>query len=214
MTDITIIGTGNMARGIGTRAVAAGRSLEILGRDSAAAQALATELGGAVSFGSSADAIPAGSLVVLALPFDAAKEVVAEYGEALAGKTVIDITNPVDFTTFDSLVVAPGTSAAEEIAARAAAGVVVVKAFNTAFAGTLVTGAVADAPLDIFIAGDDAEAKSAVATFVSDAGLRPIDVGPLRRSRELEGFQFVIMTLQANPAFDTFNWNTGLKVLV
>ena len=138
----------------------------------------------------------------------------AAYGDALSGKVLIDITNPVDFTTFDSLVVAPGTSAAEEIAALAAPGAVVVKAFNTAFAGTLVAGSVADAPLDIFIAGDDAEAKAAVASFVADAGLRPIDVGPLRRSRELEGFQFVIMTLQANPEFDTFNWNTGLKVLV
>ncbi|GAA3859353.1 NAD(P)-binding domain-containing protein [Leifsonia kafniensis] len=213
MTDITIIGTGNMARGIGTRAVAAGRTLEILGRDSAAAQALAAELGGAVSFGST-DAAPAGSLVVLALPFDAAKEVVAGYGDALAGKALIDITNPVDFATFDSLVVAPGTSAAEEIAALAAPGAVVVKAFNTAFAGTLVAGTVADVPLDIFIAGDDAEAKAAVVSFVTDAGLHPIDVGPLRRARELEGFQFVIMTLQANPEFDTFNWNTGLKVLV
>lgn len=214
MTDITIIGTGNMARGIGARAVAAGRTLEILGRDSAAAQALAAELGASVAFGSSADATPAGALVVLALPFDAAQAVVAAYGEALSGKVLIDITNPVDFTTFDSLVVAPGTSAAEEIAALAAPGAVVVKAFNTAFAGTLVAGSVADAPLDIFIAGDDAEAKAAVASFVADAGLRPIDVGPLRRSRELEGFQFVIMTLQANPEFDTFNWNTGLKVLV
>jgi predicted dinucleotide-binding enzyme len=213
MTDITIIGSGNMARGIGTRAVVAGRSLQILDRDPAKAQALATELGATVTAGST-DAAPAGSIVVLALPYDAAKEVVARYGAALAGKTVIDITNPIDFTTFDSLVVAPGTSAAEEIAALAAPGVNVVKAFNTTFAGTLVAGSVAGLPLDVFIASDSEEAGAAVASFVTDAGLRPIVVGPLRRARELEGFQFLIMTLQVNPAFESFNWNTALKVLV
>jgi len=149
---------------------------------------------------------------VLALPFDAAKEVVTGLGDDLTGRIVVDITNPVDFTTFDSLVVAPGTSAAEEIAALTNASV--VKAFNTTFAGTLVAGTVDGVPLDVFIAGDDEAAKASVSSFVTDAGLRPIDVGPLRRARELEGFQFVLMTLQANPAFDTFNWNTGLKVLV
>jgi predicted dinucleotide-binding enzyme len=89
----------------------------------------------------------------------------------------------------------------------------VVKAFNTTFAGTLVAGAVEGLPLDVFVASDSDEAKAAVVSFVTDAGLRPIDVGPLRRARELEGFQFVLMTLQANPAFETFNWNTGLKIL-
>ena len=212
MTDITIIGSGNMARGIGTRAVAAGRSVQILDRDIDKAEALASELGSTVTSGVLGSAID-GGIVVLALPYDAAKEVAVAQSAALAGKTVIDITNPVDFSTFDSLVVAPGTSAAEEIAALIPASAV-VKAFNTTFAGTLVSGAVANVPLDVFIASDDADAKAAVASFVTDAGLRPIDVGPLRRARELEGFQFVIMTLQANPAFDTFNWNTGLNVLV
>ncbi|MFT2815312.1 NADPH-dependent F420 reductase [Leifsonia sp. A12D58] len=212
MTDITIIGSGNMARGIATRAVAAGRSVQIQDREIAKAESLASELGATVSsavLGSPID----GDIVVLALPFDAAKEVAVAQSAALAGKTVIDITNPVDFSTFDSLVVAPGTSAAEEIAALIPASNV-VKAFNTTFAGTLISGAVAGTPLDVFIASDAADAKAAVASFVTDAGLRPIDVGPLRRARELEGFQFVIMTLQANPEFDTFNWNTGLNVLV
>jgi 8-hydroxy-5-deazaflavin:NADPH oxidoreductase len=211
MSDIVIIGSGNMARGIGTRAVAAGRSLQILDRDPAKAQALAAELGADVT-GGAIDAASLGDIVVLALPFDAAKEVVTALGAALDGKTVIDITNPVDFTTFDSLVVAPGSSAAEEIATLVPAAHV-VKAFNTTFAGTLIAGAVEGLPLDVFVASDSDEAKAAVVSFVTDAGLRPIDVGPLRRARELEGFQFVLMTLQANPAFETFNWNTGLKIL-
>jgi predicted dinucleotide-binding enzyme len=211
MTDITIIGSGNMARGIGSRAVAAGRSLEILDRDVAKAEALAAELGGDVT-AATIDRTPSGAIVVLALPFDAAKAVASSLAESLAGKTVVDITNPVDFATFDSLVVAPGSSAAEEIAALIP-GASVVKAFNTTFAGTLVDGAVDGIPLDVFMASDSDEAKAALASFITDAGLRPIDVGPLRRARELEGFQFVLMTLQANPAFETFNWNTGLKIL-
>ena len=211
MTDITIIGNGNMARGIAITALAAARTVEILGQDAAKAQALATELGAGVTFGSTADA-PRGGIVVLAVPFAAAASVVSNYGEALAGKTLVDITNPVNFETFDSLVVGPDTSAAEEIARLAPAGAHVVKAFNTNFAGTLLAGQSGGQPLDVFIAGDDAAATGAVSNFVEAAGLRPLVVGPLKRSRELEGFQFVLMTLQANPEFSDFNWDTGLKV--
>jgi predicted dinucleotide-binding enzyme len=211
MTDITIIGNGNMARGIATRAVAAGKQVEILGQDAAKAQALATELGAGVTFGTTASA-PQGSIVILAVPFEAAKSVVTAYGDQLAGKTIVDITNPVNFETFDSLVVAPGYAAAEEIAALAPAGANVVKDFNTTFAGTLVAGESGGQPLDVFITSDDAAATEAVSTFVSAAGMRPLAVGPLKRSRELEGFQFVLMTMQANPAFEDFNWDTGLLV--
>lgn len=210
MSTITIIGTGNMARGLATRALAAGRSVEVFNRDADKAAAFATELGAGVTSGTIGQA-PAGEIVVLALPFDAAKEVVTNYGQALAGKTVIDITNPVNFETFDSLVVAPGTSAAEEIAALTPGNV--VKAFNTTFAGALAAGETDGVALDVFIAGDNADANSAVATLVSDAGMRPLVVGALKRARELEGFQFVVMTMQANPAFETFNWNTGLKII-
>jgi len=211
MTDITIIGNGNMARGIATTALAAGRTVEILGQDAAKAHALAAELGAGVTSSTTADA-PRGSIVVLAVPFAAATSVVSNYGEALAGKILVDITNPVNFETFDSLVVGPDTSAAEEIAKLAPAGATVVKAFNTTFAGTLVAGQSGGQPLDVFIAGDDADANSAVSDFVGAAGLRPLVVGPLKRARELEGFQFVLMTLQANPEFSDFNWDTGLKV--
>lgn len=213
MTDIVIIGSGNMARGIGTRAVAAGRSVQILGQDLPKAAALAAELGVSVTSGPVDFTSVDGDIVVLAVPYDAARALVTGYGAALAGKTVIDITNPVDFTTFDSLTVAPGTSAAEELADLAADGVNVVKAFNTTFAGTLVAGSVAGQTLDVFVASDSDTAKAAVASFVTDAGLNPIDVGPLRRARELEGFQLLIMTLQANPAHASFNWNTAVKVL-
>jgi predicted dinucleotide-binding enzyme len=211
MTGITIIGSGNMARGIGTRAVAAGAALQIIDRDGVHAQLLASELAPATA-GTLGDVFT-GDIVVLALPYDAAREVVTQHADALAGKIIVDITNPIDFSTFDALVVEPGTSAAEELSTLAPASADVVKAFNTTFAGTLVAGEVKGIPLDVMIAGDDADARAAVAEFVTASGMHPVDVGPLRRARELEAFQLLVMTLQANPDATAFNWDSGLKLL-
>ena len=211
--QITIIGAGNMGGGIATRALAGGHSVRLTDKNPAKAKALAEELRHRVPGADVADSGPAAvgqaDIVVLALPFPAGKDVAASYGEQLAGKVVVDICNPVDFSTFDSLVVPPGTSAAEQIAA-AAAGACVVKAFNTTFAGNLVAGEGGGAPLDVFIAGDDAEAKQAVADLASSGGLRPIDAGPLRRARELEGFQFLHMTLQQTLGT---GWSSAIKIL-
>jgi len=211
MTSITIIGSGNMARGIGTRAVQARSSLQIIDRDRAKARALGAELLGS-STGDFGDALT-GDIVVLAVPFDAAREIVVAQAKALENKVIVDITNPIDFSTFDNLVVEAGTSAAEELASIAPASARIVKAFNTTFAGTLVAGDVGGIPLDVLIAGDDADAKSAVAEFVTASGLRPIDVGPLRRARELEAFQLLVMTLQANPDANAFNWDSGVMLV-
>jgi predicted dinucleotide-binding enzyme len=211
MTDISIIGSGNMARAIGTRAVAAGRGVQILDRTPENAAKLAAELGGGTSSGGLSE-VPAGDLVVLALYFGPAKEVATHYGDTLSGKTVVEISNPVNTETFDALDVPPGTSAAEEIAALLP-GAAVVKAFNTTFAGPLTAGTTGGMPLDIFIASDSAKARDEVAAFASAAGLRPLQVGGLHHARELEGFQLLIMGLQLNPAYDTFNWGTGLKII-
>jgi predicted dinucleotide-binding enzyme len=211
MTDITIIGSGNMARAIGTRAVAAGRAVQVLDRTPENAAKLAAELGGGTTSGGLSE-VPDGDLVVLALYFGPAKEVATHYGDTLSGKTVIEISNPVNTDTFDTLDVAPGSSAAEEIAALLP-GAAVVKAFNTTFAGTLTAGTTGGMPLDVFIASDSEKARDEVAAFASAAGLRPLQVGGLHHARELEGFQLLIMGLQLNPAYDTFNWGTGLKII-
>ncbi|MGZ4662454.1 MAG: NADPH-dependent F420 reductase [Arthrobacter sp.] len=211
MTDITIIGAGNMARAIGTRAVAAGRTVQILNRTPDSAAELATELGGETSSGGLSEG-PSGDLVILALHFGPSKEVATHFGDTLSGKTVIEISNPVNMETFDSLVVDAGTSAAEEIAALLP-GARVVKAFNTTFAGPLAAGSAGGMPLDVFIASDFEGARNEVAAFATAAGLRPLQVGALRHSRELEGFQLLVMALQVNPAYESFNWATGLKIL-
>jgi len=208
--QISIIGAGNMAAGIATRALAGGHRVRLTDRDPAKAKALAEDLRARVPGADVDQAAPGeADVVVLALPFAAAEEVAAANREELAGRVVVDISNPVDFATFDSLVVPPGTSAAERIAA-AAPGARVVKAFNTTFAGNLVAGAAGGAPLDVFIAGDDAGAKQTVADLAASGGLRPIDAGPLKRARELEGFQFLHMTLQQTLGT---NWASAIKIL-
>jgi NADPH-dependent F420 reductase len=136
-----------------------------------------------------------GDVVVLAVPYDAALQIAEARSGELAGKVLIDITNPVDWASFDRLVTPAESSAAEEIAKRVP-GVAVVKGFNTTFASTLEAGAVADGPLDVLLASDDDDAKQQVADLVEDAGMRAIDAGPLRRARQLEHLGFLHMAIQ------------------
>ena len=191
--DVTIIGTGNMARGIAMRALAGGQSITLLGTETAKAQALADELSGDVRAGEVGDPL-AGSVVVLAVWYPVVDDILGRYADQLEGKVVVDITNPIDVEAFEPLELEAG-SAAQEIAAKAP-GARVVKAFNTTFAGTLAEGRVAGQPLDVFIAGDDEDAKEIVSRIVTDAGLRPVDAGPLARAHELEALGFLHMALQ------------------
>jgi 8-hydroxy-5-deazaflavin:NADPH oxidoreductase len=198
--QVTVIGAGNMGRGIGHRLVAGGNDVTIVDRDPEEAGRLAEELRAAAQGGATVEAEGPGAelrgeVVVLAVYYPGSLELARELGDRLAGKVVVDISNPLN-QTFDGLATAPGTSAAEELAAALPAGARVVKAFNTTFSGTLVEGQVAGQPLDVLIAGDDEEAKETVAQLVRDGGLRAIDVGPLERARELEGLGFLGMTLQ------------------
>jgi NADPH-dependent F420 reductase len=203
--QITIIGTGNMARGIGTRALAGGHDVTFVGTEPEKAEALAGELGGSAKAGDRVE----GDVAVLAVPYAAAADIVGARGGELAGKVIVDITNPLDFSTFEPLILDAG-SAAQEIAAAAPEGAKVVKAFNTTFAGTLVEGTVAGQPLDVFIAGDDEDAKATVRELVESGGLRPVDAGPLARARELEALGYLHMALQQQ--LDT-GFSSSVKVL-
>jgi 8-hydroxy-5-deazaflavin:NADPH oxidoreductase len=197
MASVTIIGAGNMARGIGTRLLAGGADVQILAPTAEHATSLAADLGGRGSgsvAGGGMEEPLTGDVVVLATPYEGALEFAGARGEELAGKVVVDITNPVDWASFDRLVTPADSSAAEEIAARLG-GSRVVKAFNTTFAGTLVGGEVGGQPLDVLLAGDD-DAKAEVAALVEAGGLRPVDAGPLRRARQLEHLGFLHMALQ------------------
>jgi predicted dinucleotide-binding enzyme len=205
--NVTIIGTGNMARGIATRTLAGGHSVTLLGTDAAKAEALAAELNGDVRAGRSGDPL-SGDVVVLAVWYQAIDDVLATYGDQLAGKVVVDITNPVDPDTYAPLTIDEG-SVAQQIAAKVPRAKV-VKAFNTTFAGTLVEGAVAGQPLDVFIAGDDEAAKDTVKQLATDGGLRPIDAGPLPLAHHIEALGYLNMAIQ--PDLGT-NYASAIKVL-
>jgi NADPH-dependent F420 reductase len=198
--QVTVIGAGNMGRGIGHRLVAGGHEVTIVDRDPEEAGRLAKELRAAAQGGATVEAAGPtselrGEVVVFAVYYQGALELARELGDRLAGKVVVDISNPLN-QTFDALATQPGTSAAEEVAATVPTGTRVVKAFNTTFSGTLVEGQVAGQPLDVLIAGYDKEAKEMVAKLVRDGDLQAIDVGPLERARELEGLGFLGITLQ------------------
>ena len=189
MTNVSILGTGNMGPAIASVVEKGGNTAELLGS-------------------SDTDKPVTGDIVVLAVPYPAVSDVLAQRGEQLAGKVVVDITNPLNFETFDSLTVPADSSATAEIAA-ALPNSKVVKAFNTNFAATLASGTIADQPTTVLIAGDDSDAKSALADVVTAGGLRAIDAGGLSRARELEAIGFLQISLAAG---EKISWTGGFAV--
>ena len=189
MAHVSIIGTGTMGQAIAGVVGKGGHTVELLGENDQATQA-------------------SGDIVVLAVPYPAIPDVIAQRGESLAGKIVVDITNPVNFETFDSLTVPADSSAAAQIAAALPQSRV-LKAFNTTFAGTLASGTVGPNTTTVLIAGDDAEAKSTLAGVIASGGLKAIDAGALSRARELEAFGFLQISLAAN---EKVAWTGGFGV--
>jgi NADPH-dependent F420 reductase len=190
MAHLSIIGTGNMGQAIAAVAGRGGHSVQLLGQ--ADSQSEVT-----------------GDIVVLAVPYPALSAVLAQRGESLAGKVVVDITNPLNFETFDSLTVPADSSATAEIAARLPQSRV-LKAFNTTFAGTLAAGTVGELTTTVLIAGDDADAKSTLAGVITSGGLKAIDAGSLSRARELEAIGFLQITLAAN---EKIAWTGGFGIV-
>ncbi|MFK4760057.1 NADPH-dependent F420 reductase [Microbacterium sp. ZW T5_45] len=193
MSTVTIIGTGNIGAAVAGIAAKAGAQLQILAREGEKAETVATPLGAAS--GTIGDELT-GDIVVLALPYDAISQVLTAYGDAFDGRTVVDVTNPVDFATFDGLVV-PADSSATRIIQEALSGASVVKAFNVNFGATLATGTAGPLPTTVLVAGDSTQAKDAVIALVTAGGLRGVDAGSLKRARELEALGFLQISLAA-----------------
>jgi predicted dinucleotide-binding enzyme len=189
MTSISIIGTGNMGGAIADVAAKGGAEVQLVAH--ASSQQLT------------------GDIVVLAVPYPAVDDVLANYGDQLAGKTVVDITNPLDFSTFDGLVVPADSSAAAVIATKLPTANV-VKAFNTNFAATLASGLVGDRPTTVLVAGDDQASKDALLAVVRAAGLGGVDAGSLKRARELESLGFLQLTLAVG---EKVGWNAGFALV-
>ncbi|WP_116655004.1 NADPH-dependent F420 reductase [Pelagibacterium sediminicola] len=182
--NISIFGTGNMASGLAVLFAKAGHAVTVSSRDEAKAQAVAAELGNGISAASFIDAAGAAEAVVLAVPYEAAAEVIKAAG-GLEGKIVIDITNPLS-ADFSGLTIGHSTSAAEEIQKNAPAAKV-VKAFNTVFASVLQNeGKAGGQPATVFVASDDENARNAVANLARNAGFKSVDAGGLASARYLE----------------------------
>lgn len=209
MSSISIIGLGNMASALADRALAGGNTVEIIGRDPAKANELAAALDGA-TVGAAGDA-PAGDIVIIAVPYASAAAVVSRYGDALKGKVIVDITNPVA-PDAKGFVTPDGSSGAQEIAKAASSGAHVVKAFNTLFADVLAAGSAEGRPLDVFIAGDDEEAKSQVSAFIESLGLHPLDAGDLPMARALENAALLEISLVAHSVKHT-NFALSVSIL-
>ena len=189
MTHVSIIGTGTMGQAIAS---------------------VLTQGGSTVDTHAHHDDRPVtGDVVVLAVPYGALEQVVAERSDELAGKVVVDITNPLDFETFDALLVPADGSAAAELAAALPRSSV-LKAFNTTFAATLATGAVGELGTTVLVAGDDAEAKAKLIDAVTAGGLRAVDAGALKRARELEALGFLQLTLAAG---EKIGWTGGFGLV-
>jgi predicted dinucleotide-binding enzyme len=194
MSTISIIGSGNMASAIGTRAAQHGHTIELMSRDPAKAQALADQIGHGATVGTFG-ARPAGDIVFLAVLYQSAVDVVTHYGDALAGKTLVDITNPFNADA-SGLVTTEGNSVSQQIAAAAPKNAHVVKAFNSIFRHIIAE----NKPLDVFFAGDSADAKTPFAAFLQSLDMRPLDVGGLEMTYVLEWAGILIMGLARNGA--------------
>lgn len=189
MATLSIIGTGNMGTSIAAIAEKGGHAVQSIGH-------------------ADTDVQVSGDIVVLAVPYPAVSDVLATRGDSLAGKVVVDITNPLNFETYDSLTVAAGSSAAAEIAAALPESKV-LKAFNTTFGASLASGKIGAETTTVLIAGDDADAKAALADVVTSGGLQAIDAGSLARAHELEALGFLQVTLALQ---DKIAWTGGFAI--
>jgi len=183
-----------MATAIGTRAAKHGHTVELMSRDSAKAQPLADQIGHGTTVGTYG-ARPAGDIVFLAVLYAGAVDVVTHYGDALAGTTLVDLTNPFNADA-SGVMTTPGNSVAQQIAAIAPEGAHVLKAFNTIFGGVIADGK----PLDVLFAGDNAEAKADFAAFVTSLDMRPLDSGKLEMAHALEWAGILLVGVAANGA--------------
>jgi hypothetical protein len=188
MTSFTIFGTGNMGGAIGSVLTDGGSTVAHIAHGE--------------------PSTITGDVVILAVPYPAVDDIIATYGDQLAGKVVVDISNPLNFQTFDSLVVPVGSSAAAEVAAKLPNSHV-LKAFNTTFAATLASKKVGAETTTVLIAGDDAAAKSVLVTALQAGGVSAIDAGSLSRAHELEAIGFLQLTLAIG---EKLPWTGGFAI--
>jgi 8-hydroxy-5-deazaflavin:NADPH oxidoreductase len=204
--NITIIGAGNVGRALTTSALRAGNTVTVSSANGATSAALASETGAKAAESNQAAAAVA-DLVVLAVPYTAIADVLDDIGPALAGKVVVDATNPLK-ADYSGLAT-EGTSGAEEIQARIPSARV-VKAFNTVLAARQADPQIAGLRVDGYVAADDEEAKAIVLDLVTSMGLHPIDAGNLAMARSLEALAWLNISLQMRHGW---SWQSAWKLV-
>jgi NADPH-dependent F420 reductase len=204
--DIAIIGAGNVGRALATSAIRTGHSVTVSSSNGDTAAKLAEETG-ARAAASNRAAVEGADLVVLAVPYTTIVTILDDIGPALAGKIVVDATNPLkpDYSGLQT----EGSSGAEEIQALIPTARV-VKAFNTAFAARQTDPRIAGVDLDGFVASDDDEAKAIVLELVKGMGFHPIDAGDLAMARALEALAWLNISLQMRHGW---SWQSGWKLV-
>ena len=199
---VTIIGAGNVGKALATSVTNAGHDVTIAARDSGNARAAADAIGTS-SADTNAGAVVGADIVILAIPYAAGAQVADEIRGGVAGKTIIDVSNPL--TPDYSGLATTGTSAAEELQRRLPEASV-VKAFNTIFASNQATPT---RDVDGFVAADDGDAKQQVISLLDSMGFTPLDVGPLSAARHLEGMAFINIGLNAQ---NGWSWTSAWKL--
>lgn len=198
---VAVVGAGNVGRPLAGALVAAGHVVTLSAAHPERAAEVAREVGARAA--TSAAAVEDAELVVLAVPYGAVAGLVAAWGDRLAGRVVVDVTNRFDPQTLD------GSSNAEQIQALLP-GARVVKAFNTLFAANLAGAPPEGIQVDGFLAGDNAAARATVAELLRQLGFRPVDTGPLVMARALEAM--ALLNINLNLA-NGWGWRTAWKLL-
>ena len=198
---VAIIGAGNVGRALATSITNAGHDVTIAAHNPGNARAAAEAIGTS-SADTNAGAVTDADVVILAIPYAASAQVADDIRGGVAGKTIVDVTNPL---TSDYSGLATSTSAAEELQERLPEANV-VKAFNTIFASNQATP---KRGVDGFVAAADGDAKQQVISLIDSMGFTPLDVGPLSSARYLEGMAFVNIGLNAA---NGWSWTSAWKL--
>jgi predicted dinucleotide-binding enzyme len=185
-STVAIIGTGNIGGRLAAGFAAGGQDFLLAGRDADAARKIAADLGGHAEVVSVDEAVERAGVLVPAVWFDVFKQLIAQYGDRLAGKVIIDPTNPVgpDGKGGFAKIIGAQESAGQILAGLLPPGARLVKAFDT------LSAAARREPerAVLFYAADDDAAGEEVAELIRTAGYEPVLVGGLDQSIRLEVF--------------------------
>jgi NADPH-dependent F420 reductase len=195
---VAVIGTGNVGRALGTSLSRAGHDVTFAARDAAKTRHVADEVGARAAT-TAAEAVEVADVVVLAVPYAALGALAGEIRNHVAGKVVVDVTNPIKADYSGPAVLAG--SGAEQVA-ELLPGARVAKAFNTLFATIQADPGTLDTPLDALYATDDESARATLTTLIRSIGFRPVHVGALSAARELEALAWLNIRLQMTTGGD------------